>query len=210
MHQAPWVQKHPATAIPDLLNFCIPLRSHGDDASIKTLHNRRLCILSVHSESACQNSLISRLLNFVIPDDLLIPGESLPALMAAWVWSWVCCLLGEHPVVDHNNFNFPEGSQRHARRGERLSGPYFFAWCGALGDWSWHSKFWYPFVHGSSHNFICSRDLASRALARLRFDDHRPEAGPPWRSPFASHLQQDYANDIYPYPPARAGKQYGG
>jgi hypothetical protein len=58
-----------------------------------------------------------------------------------------------------------------------LAGPYRFAFAGALGDWSFHSKFYYPHFHGSSHNFLCHRDMASRVLEEFRFQDCRPSAG---------------------------------
>jgi hypothetical protein len=62
---------------------------------------------------------------------------------------------------------FSEGSGHHNRQQ------------GALADWSFHSKFWYPHVHGASHNYICCRDLASKVLRRLRFQDTSDSAG--WR-----------------------------
>lgn len=171
------MSRHPAAVEPELLRFCIPLRAHGDDASIKSLHNRKLCIVSVHAEFGSGSPLDSRLLNFVIPDERLIPGKTLPFLMAAWVWSWHLCLAGKHPTTDHLGNPFSEGTKRFQRRGHRLAGPYTFAWAGSLGDWSWQAKFFYPYLHGASHNFICSRCLASRTLRRFRFDDHTRGAG---------------------------------
>lgn len=184
------MQRHPAYDEPELLRFCIPLRSHGDDASIKTLRNRKLCILSIHSEFSSDNSLSSRLLSFVIPDDHLIPGVSLPAIMKAWVWSWDLCMAGKHPLKDHRGHDFVEGTKRHDRRGLLLAGPYIFAWGGCIGDWSFHSKFFYPHVHGSSHNFICSRCLASRTVESLRFDDVSPEAGSQSVTPTALSIRK--------------------
>jgi hypothetical protein len=71
---------------------------------------------------------------------------------------------------------------------------------GSLGDWAFHAKLYYPEVHGSSHNYLCHRCLASRTIDRLRFYDVSSEAG--WRHTsittdmFMAALPED-ANPIF-------------
>ncbi len=144
---------------------------------MKTLRNKKLTIVSLHSEFCSADPLTSRLLSFVIPDDYIIAGETFPELMKAWVWSWEVLASGKHPSIDHTGKAFPSGSRRAKIAGNRLCGPFTFCFAGAVADWSFHSKFWYPFIHGSSHNFICSRCMASRVIRALRIDDHTDEAG---------------------------------
>lgn len=172
-----WAQRHPVFKTPNVLPWTIPCRFHGDDASIKSMTGKKLCIVSVHSEFCVLDALTSRLLSFFIFDDLLIPNVTLAEIMEPWVWSWHVALSGIFPTMDHCGNAFDPTLLRYKQRGERLAGPYRFAFAGALGDWSFHSKFYYPHFHGSSHNFLCHRDMASRVLEEFRFQDCRPSAG---------------------------------
>ena len=74
---------------------------------------------------------------------------------------------------------WPEGSRRFLLAGRSIAGSFRFACGGFLGDWAWHSKFFFPEVHGSSHGYICHRCCASRYRWRLRFQDRSRHAG--WR-----------------------------
>jgi hypothetical protein len=141
---------------------------------------KKLCILSLHSEFGSFDALTSRLLSFFIFDDMLIPGITLAQIMDAWVWSWQLGLEGLFPERDHLGREFEDSLLRHQYRGDRLAGPFRFAFGGALGDWAFHTKFYYPYIHGSSHNYLCHRDCASLVIDSLRFQDFRPCAGVCW------------------------------
>ena len=105
----------------NLVQFSVPIRFHGDDASIKSLRATKLLIASLHGEFGPRDSLFSRMLSFYIEDDLLIPGRSLPEIMEAWVWSWKVAFDGVHPAVDHAGKEWDRGSERSmlAMRSER-------------------------------------------------------------------------------------------
>ena len=99
--------------------------------------------------------------------------------MKVWAWSFACLLSGTYPSADADGKPFPPGSRRFKLAGHAIAGSWRFAFAGALGDWSWHAKLFYPVLHGASHNFLCFRCCASRKLRRLRHQDRRPAAG--WR-----------------------------
>ena len=61
----------------------------------------KLCIVSIHSGFASADCITNRLLSFLLLDELLISGVSLPVLMKAWVWSWAIAASGVHPFTDH-------------------------------------------------------------------------------------------------------------
>ncbi len=85
-----WAANHPAyTTHADVAPYLVPLRFHGDDASIKSLNGKKLCILSLHSEFSVGDPLQSRLVSCIIYDDWIIPGCTLHQLMEVWRWSWL-------------------------------------------------------------------------------------------------------------------------
>ncbi len=176
---APWAARHPCfTSHEKLRQWIIPLRFHGDDASIKTIHGRKLCIISFHSEFASMDAATSRMLSWVCYDDYLIPGVTLPQFTSILRWSFDCLLSGVYPSHDHRGNLFPTESHRSRLAKTLIAGGLRFAFQGSLGDWSWHSKLYYPLLHGSSHNFICGRDCAARhMLFATRYQDIGPDAG---------------------------------
>ena len=182
-----WGKEHPVFDHDQrpLLPFSIPVRHHGDDVSFKTLGGRKLIVVSLHAELGTQASLTSRLLSFIIWDDIVIPNKSLQQILAAWSWSWRCAFEGIWPSCDHMGDEFAEGSiqgghMRYLKAGCPLAGAYRFAYTGGLGDWVFHHKLYFPFFNGHSHNFCCTRDLASRASWELRFENFDEDAL--WRS----------------------------
>ena len=165
------------------LPFCIPIRHHGDDVALKSLGAAKLCVVSLHGELCTLDCLSSRLLSFVLYDDLLIPNKTFPQIMAAWAWSWKCAIEGCYPVCDHAGKPFEDvrpgmpGAMRFANRGKTIGGPYTFAYAGGLGDWVFHVKLYAPFFNSHKHNFICTRDLASKVLPDFLYHNFTPEAG---------------------------------
>ena len=97
--------------------------------------------------------------------------------MAVWLWSWVAMLAGIYPYKDHEGREFDPESYRARLAGTPIAGGWRFVFAGGLADWSFHSKFWYPFYHGAGHHYCCSRDLASRVIRALRFQDGSMSAG---------------------------------
>ena len=177
---APWAQRHPCfTSHRHLRRWTVPVRWHGDDASIKTMHGRKLCIFSVHSEFAVMNAIASRLLTWVCHDEQIVSGVTLHELMAIVKWSFDCMLRGTHPDSDHLGQPWEPGSRRESLAGTLIAGGYRFAFQGSLGDWAFHSKLYFPVWRGSSHNFICPRDAACRHLHALRHTAVGDDAG--WR-----------------------------
>ena len=167
---AEWAADHPChTSHGHLAHLFIPLRYHGDDASIKSMTGRKLFILSIHGEFGPLDAAFSRLLSIVLYDDRLVKGRTIPELMRVWRWSWDALFTGTHPVRDHAGNPWPVDSERFRLGGTPLAGGWRFIFSGSLGDWSFHSKLYYPEMHGSSHNFLCHRCNAARHLWRLRF-----------------------------------------
>jgi hypothetical protein len=173
-----WTATHPAYGSHShLAPYLIPIRWHGDDASVKSLNGRKMFILSLHSEFAVGDPLLSRLVSTIIYDDWIIKNRTIHQLMCVWHWSWQAMLSGVYPSVDHFGEPWDPTSRRAKLAGTTIAGGWKFCFGGATGDWSYHTKFWGPHLHGSSHNYICSRCCASRTLTRLRFQDSRCGAG---------------------------------
>lgn len=178
IRNAAWSSTHPCYGSHrHLRNLMIPLRHHGDDASIKSITGRKLFILSLNSEFGSENALGSRLLSIVLHDDSLVKGSSIKELMRVWRWSWDALFSGTYPHNDHNGKPWPPGSHRFRRAGQPLAGGWRFVFAGALADWAFHSKLYYPEIHGSSHNYLCHRCHASRVIRRLRFSDTSDSSG---------------------------------
>ena len=175
---ASWADVHPAYGTHAQLNHrLIPLRMHGDDASVKSIHGRTLVIMSVHGEFGPQDPLVSRLLCTIIYNDWVVSGTTLWQIMKVWAWSFACLLAGTYPSADADGKPFPIGSRRFRLAGHAIAGSWRFVFAGALGDWSWHAKLFYPVLHGASHSFLCFRCCASRKLRRLRHIEGRPLDG---------------------------------
>ena len=176
-----WARRHPCfTSHEHLRQWIIPFRCHGDDASVKSITGRKLVIFSVHSEFAEMDALVSRLLTWICYDDQLVSGVTIPELMVVIKWSFDSLLQGTYPALDHLGRPWPAESARARLANTLLAGGFRGAFAGSLGDWAWHSKMYYPHLHGSSHNYLCCRDAAARHIDALRFEDIGPNAG--WRA----------------------------
>ena len=175
-------QEHPALEKEHLLPFSVPMRHHGDDVSFKSLGGRKLVVVSCHPELSPWESLTSRLLSWLIWDDMLIAGRTLLQICEPWAWSWQCALEGVWPDKDHLGREWPSTKQ-HALRRERartsLAGEYRFTYNGHVADWAFHHKLYYPFYNGAGHNYCCHRDMASRVVPDLRMENRARDA--PWR-----------------------------
>ena len=177
---APWAPHCPAyLSHQPLDSYLIPVRVHGGDASVKSLHGRKMVIMSMHSEFGANDCLTSRLLTSVIYNDWVIQGVTLPQISRVLKWSFDALLEGTYPCRDWNEHPWPLGSRRYLLANTPIAGSFRCVFGGSLGDWAWHSKFLYPEIHGSSHSFLCHRDCASRTIGRLRFQNRKRDAG--WR-----------------------------
>jgi len=167
---AEWYARHPCnTTHKDMRGSLAPIRCHGDDASVKSMTGRKVLISSIHSEWASDDPLSSRLLSFVLLSEQIIAGSTLLTLMAVWAWSFAALLSGVYPSVDHKGQPFPPESKRRRKAGSLICGGWLWAFGGALADWSYHARLFYPHLHGSSHKYLCFRCLGSRAIDHLRF-----------------------------------------
>ena len=98
---AVWADRHPAyTSHVGMAHSLVPLRMHGDDAAVKSLHGRKMVIMSVHSEFGSSDCFISRLIFCVIYNDWVIPGITLPAICRMLKWRYDALLAGVYPSVD--------------------------------------------------------------------------------------------------------------
>jgi hypothetical protein len=199
-----WCKVHPSyTTHKRLRRNIIPLRWHGDDASIKSLTGRKLCTLSLHSEFGACDPMSSRLISIMLYDDWVVPGKTYRQLMDVWHWSFEALLSGVYPASDHLGQAWPSSSPRFKLAGTSIANGWRFAFSGALGDWSFHGKF-FKELHGSSHNFLCFRCAASKALHSVRFTDVGVDAG--WRatcfstSQFLAALPVEGRNQVYNIP----------
>jgi hypothetical protein len=120
---AEWAIDHPCFGSHrHIRRFIFPLRVHGDDASIKTMTGRKLCIVSVHSEFSTSDPLDSRLLSMVVHDDFLEPGATLHEYCDILRWSFACMLEGVYPSTDHTGSLWPAGSERSKCANRPLAG----------------------------------------------------------------------------------------
>lgn len=138
---AEWADVHPCFGSHrHMSHLMIPLRFHGDDASIKSIHGRKLFIMSIHGEFSPPDAN-SRLLSVVLHDDSLVKGSTIKEIMRVWRWSWDCLFSGTYPLLDHEGQPWDVGSDRARRAGLPLAAGWRFVFAGSLGDWAFFSRF---------------------------------------------------------------------
>ena len=163
----PWFVSHPfRSQILACPSKAIPVRLHGDDASMTRLHsflsvNFCSCISVGVSTQDCKIGI------GVLPlrDIMHNTTEEFYAPIVHSFWS---AAAGMYPETDHLGEEWPPGPRRD-RAGHPLPRGMRLVWVETVGDWKWKKE-----AHDLKHNYsaeqICSECKATKK-GRLKFTD---------------------------------------
>ena len=151
-----WFRRHPCREYD--MSTMVPVGLHGDDVAI-TKQDTMLA-MSLSGVLGTAGTMESRLAITCFYLRHVAQG-SLDAIYRVVAWSMHFCLLGIFPYCDVNGRPWPRGSSRARKAGQRLAGPYRFAYTEIRGD----MKF---FKETSTLSGIVIRGLGSFANAATR------------------------------------------
>jgi len=93
--------------------------------------------ISWGSVASRSETLWSKILFTVVPEELLIKGVTDEMLYEILVWSLELIHKGVWPEKDHEGKPWQKGTRRQIMAGRRLAGDFFGAFSEYRGDWEW-------------------------------------------------------------------------
>ena len=131
-----WVVDHPGMQSKDFVH-AIPIGVHADKG--QHIHRDKMLNIGWGSVTSRSETIWSKNMFTILPDELLIKGVTDEALYSILVWSLEVMRVGVWPKTDHTGKPWPIGSRRQllGAAERRLAGDFFCVFSEYRGDWEW-------------------------------------------------------------------------